>query len=123
VGNKELDSQHKMLLGLVNDLYADMYQGPADHQAMAGLLDRLVRYTHTHFAREEELMRARHFPDYAAHKVIHDLMKIKTAQLRQDWESVNRAEVLKFLKNWFVDHICGTDKQYAPFLAEQPCNA
>jgi len=116
VGCKELGHQHRVLLGIINDLYAAV-DDEAEPQVILALLDRLAQYTLTHFEREEELMRQIHFADYAAHKMIHDAMKAKTAQLRQNWKATQGAEVLIYLKNWWVNHICGRDKEYAAVLA------
>jgi hemerythrin len=122
VGNEELDQQHKALLKIINELFTAAGED-TDRQAVRHVLDGLFQYTLTHFEREERLMRQARFPDYAAHKAIHDLMRAETDRLQQTWTSTTGAELLTFLKNWWLNHICAKDKQYAPFMTQEACSA
>ena len=120
VGNEELDQQHKVLLKIINDLFTTA--GESNRcQAMPDVLERLFQYTLTHFEREEQLMRQVRYPEYAAHKASHDLMRAETERLRQTWTTTTGAKLLTFLKNWWLNHICAKDKQYAPFLTQEAC--
>ena len=118
VGCKELDHQHRLLLGIVNDLYEAVISN-ADQQAVRAILDRLVDYTAIHFSREEELMEEHRFPSLEAHKILHNSLKTKTLQLRHNWTTAGRTEVLKYLKSWWLNHICQCDKEYTPFFMAQ----
>ena len=120
VGNQEFDQQHKALLKIVNDLFTAA-GADADHQIVRDGLERLYQYTLSHFEQEERLMRQARFPDYAAHKAIHDLMREETGRLRRTWTSTTGAELLTYLKNWWLNHICAKDKQYAPFVTHEAC--
>jgi hemerythrin len=122
VGNQELDQQHKALLKMINDLFTAA-GGNAGRQVIEDVLDRLCQYTRTHFQREESLMWQARFPEYAAHKAVHDLMRAETDRLRQAWTDTTGAELLTFLKEWWLNHICAEDKRYAPFLTQEACPA
>ena len=61
VGIQEIDEQHKVLVGLLNQLH----QAIREHHGRATsreILGRLAEYTRTHFLLEESLMRLTHYP-------------------------------------------------------------
>jgi hemerythrin len=115
VGCRELDDQHKQILGIINDLYAALQSG-REREEIKGLLDRLVQYTMDHFQREEELMEERGYSEVAQHRTVHEHMTQKTIDLRKRFGAVSGQDLLVFLKEWWVNHICGTDKQYSPYM-------
>ncbi len=53
----EMDSQHKKLIAIINDLYKAMMSGRSQDVAES-TLDELIRYTIDHFSAEEELMQS-----------------------------------------------------------------
>jgi hemerythrin-like metal-binding protein len=115
---KVFDDQHKKLLGLVNDLYANMAQGKGK-EVMQKTLSGLVDYTRTHFASEEEMMTRHKYLGYLSHKAEHDRLTKQAADLLQKLqagEPVMSVHVMRFLKDWLEQHIMKIDKQYGPFL-------
>jgi hemerythrin len=118
VNIREIDDQHKKLIGMVGKLHDAMRQGKGK-QAVGEVLNNLVQYVRTHFAAEERLMKANGYPEYDAHKAKHDGLTLKVADIYreyQDGKVTISLEVMNFLENWVDGHIMGTDKQYAPFL-------
>jgi hemerythrin-like metal-binding protein len=115
VSHPALDAEHRQIIETINDLYVAM-NGPTDSTAKKRALERLVQYTQTHFANEEKIMQEAGYPDLAAHKVSHDGMKKQTLGLRTHLTSVTAKDVLVFLKKWWLDHIQGEDKNYAPYV-------
>jgi len=115
VGHPALDAQHKQIIGVINDLYAAMSQGE-ERAALESLLDRLVQYTKTHFAYEEQVMQQHDYPGLTHHKRLHDRLRQRTADLRAHLGLVTGVDLLHFLKEWWLEHIQGQDKQYAPYL-------
>lgn len=115
VGCRELDDQHKQILGIINDLYSVLQSG-RERDEIKGLLDQLVQYTMDHFQREEELMEEWGFPEVAQHGTIHEHMARKTIDLRKRFGTVRGQELLVFLKEWWINHICGIDKQYSAYM-------
>lgn len=118
VGIPSIDAQHQTLFGMAAELLTAMSNGRG--KAVTGkILDRLVQYTATHFAHEERLMRLHDYPDLPAHKAQHDALTQKVLHFQSEVRS-GRATVtiqlLQFLKSWLVQHIEGSDKEYAPFL-------
>jgi hemerythrin len=112
------DDQHKKLIGLVNDLYANMSQGKGK-EVMQKTLSGLVDYTKTHFASEEEMMTRHKYLGYLNHKSEHDKLAKQASDLLaklQAGEPIMSVPVMRFLKDWLEQHIMKIDKQYGPFM-------
>jgi hemerythrin-like metal-binding protein len=115
VNDPELDAEHRQIIECINQLYQhaqSMMAGAVTRQ----VLDRLVQYTRTHFEHEEERLQEIGFANFGAHKALHDQMRQRTAGLRANLSLVTFRDVLSFLKEWWVDHIQGEDRQYAGHL-------
>ncbi|OGR35092.1 MAG: hypothetical protein A2051_13585 [Desulfovibrionales bacterium GWA2_65_9] len=118
VGVRLIDEQHKVLVGLVNELHAAMRAHKSD-TVLVGVVQRLKEYTVKHFGQEEEYFDRYGYPDTAAHKAAH----AKLVQQVLDFEAGLKSgkakvtmEIMRFLKDWLVGHIQGTDKKYSAFL-------
>jgi hemerythrin len=120
VGIREVDTQHKHLVSLLNKLHEAMGRGEGK-KLLGSILSELVNYTKAHFAGEERLMRQYNYAEYNAHKQEHDRLAGQVLQFQQTFSSggasvSSSVDVLHFLRNWLQNHICGTDKKYVPFL-------
>ena len=118
VSIREMDDQHKKLIGLVSELHTAMREGKGK-VALDKILKDLIQYTRTHFAAEERLMKDNGYPEYEAHKAKHHSMTQKVADIYrayQDGKVSITLEVMSFLESWLDKHIMGTDKQYGAFL-------
>lgn len=118
VGISEIDSQHKILIGYINDLHAAMSQGKA-RSLLKPLLAQLANYTEMHFSNEERYMKQWNYLRYVHHKAAHDGFVKKVGEFKTDVEAgqlLTSIEILTFLKNWLIEHIQGTDKKYAPLF-------
>lgn len=115
VGVSSLDTDHKILINLINQLDDAIRAGEAG-QTISGVLDALLDYTDYHFAREEALMRACGYPEFDAHVRTHNTLRAQVHDIRVRYrrnpESLHGREVLAFLKNWLTAHIVGRDKLY-----------
>jgi len=113
-----LDSQHKNLVALINELAAAMKAGKAK-SVMLDTLGRLKEYTLTHFKEEEDLFDRYDVPGSRDHKKIHQSLREKVLSVEQDIVSGRitvSLELLEFLKEWILNHIQVVDKQYSAFL-------
>ena len=118
VNIKEIDEQHKKLIGFIAKLDDAMRKGQGK-SALEGILKELVQYTRTHFAAEERIMKTHGYPEFEEHKRKHDSMTQKVLDVQKQYEdgAINiTLEVMKFLENWVDKHIMGTDKEYSSFL-------
>jgi hemerythrin family non-heme iron protein len=102
VGSKLFNEQHVKLFAMIDDL--DHHQ--ADKAKLAALLD----YAVAHFKAEEAAFESHKFADAVAHKAIHD--KFVTDAVAATQGGVVNDGIIKFLKEWLVTHIKGSDMTY-----------
>ena len=124
VGIEEIDEQHKVLAGLVNEMHEAIQQHHA-RDVVRPILDQLASYTKTHFVVEESLMRILNYPDYEPHKEEHDALISQIEELQQKLDagkaSVN-FELMHFLKVWLTKHIMESDKAYSAHFINAGAN-
>lgn len=117
VNVKEIDEQHKRLLGMINGLcklHNAMKAGKA-RATWSALLDEMTDYMQTHFTTEEAYMKRFNFPGYEQHCREHQDFVRKVLEFRKKYEEdglLLSLEAMEYLEKWLVEHIQGTDKQY-----------
>jgi hemerythrin len=120
-GIAKLDNQHRNLLDYLNTLY-DAMQAGKGKDALESVFKGLLDYTKTHFAAEEGLMKLYRYPDYEAHKAVHDKLAAHVQDLYRQFQAGtirSPIQITNFLKDWLQKHILGTDQKYAPFLKDK----
>jgi hemerythrin-like metal-binding protein len=115
VGETSIDTQHKQIIGMINELYAAVVAKKTDID-LKKIMDRLIQYTVTHFQHEEEMMRDSDYPALASHLLLHEKLKRRTMDLRNNLTLVTGRDLLVFLKDWWCNHIQDEDKKYSPYL-------
>ena len=114
----ESDRQHQKLIDMINELNDAMAKGKG-RDVLAGILDGLLLYTQTHFAMEERYFDQLKYPDAAEHKGQHAAFIKKIKEFRDGFakNTLNLTiNVMDFLSDWLIKHICGTDKKYSDFF-------
>ncbi|WP_448191528.1 bacteriohemerythrin [Azospirillum sp. sgz301742] len=118
VGSDTLDGHHRMIIDALNRLGPLIGQdGRADE--IKDVLATLEEFVLVHFSEEEQQMRAAGYPDWRAHKELHDRMYDVVFALKSDIEHGRVPEAAKLqalLNDWLVSHILGEDRKYVPFL-------
>ncbi len=112
------DNQHKKLIEMINDFYASVEKGKLK-EVVQKLLIEMQKYTKTHFYSEENYMVKYNYPDYAEHKKEHEVFIKKVEELMTKYSEgkmILSFDITKFLKDWLVNHIQGTDKKYSEFM-------
>lgn len=119
VGVAEIDSDHKHLVDLINQL-EEAREHNRERGQIITILDELIAYTVEHFNREEIVMQRTNYPGFALHKSRHDYLKKKVSDFYRSYvnEEVKEvsADVMRFLYNWLVYHILNDDKACGAFL-------
>jgi hemerythrin len=120
VGIDALDTDHKMLVSLINQL-ADAIAAGEARALVASVLNGLLDYTVYHFGREEAMMAACDYPGLAAHREIHADLIQRLHALRDAYldgrDNGIEPRVLDFMKTWLAEHVLDDDRHYMPFLA------
>jgi hemerythrin len=113
-----IDSQHQVLIKMINDLHEAM-RARKGHEAMEKSLEGLVDYTKTHFSEEEALLERNKYPDIKAHKTQHVAFVKRTEEFKAQFHKGEiglTVQVMSFLSDWLKNHIQGTDQKYSKFL-------
>lgn len=114
----KFNGQHRKLVDLINRLHSAMKEGKGS-QAMDQVLSELTNYTITHFSDEEKLMAEKNYPGLEAQRKEHQAFIAKVEDLAKRFEKGGISlsiDTSNFLKDWLVNHIMGSDKQYSEFF-------
>jgi hemerythrin len=116
IGVDAMNSEHKVLLAIMNKLY-DRNEAKADRAELKALLKELGDYTVKHFTDEEAYLLSIQFPELEKHKLIHKSLLEKFAAHMTEF---NKSGVLEesffgFLKMWLSAHIQGIDMKYGDY--------
>ena len=118
IGIPEIDAQHMQLFECI-----DRLESAGDERqrelAVYFVMEQLNDYVRIHFAVEEIVMRLFDYPGLEAHAAEHRafaarLKEFESNELVEDMH----IEAGKFLREWLVKHIQGSDKRYAAYLLE-----
>lgn len=124
VNVKEIDLQHQKLVALINTLHDGMKAGKGK-EVMSKVLKDLADYTKFHFGYEEKLFDQLKYPDTMIHKRQHaDLVKQVTDYITkfEKGETLLTMQLMNFLKDWLMNHIAKTDKNYSAFFNSKGIN-
>lgn len=114
LGVKAIDDQHKVLVDLINELYAN-FGSAKNKKATQHVLDELINYTVYHFGFEEDMFAKIKFKDSENHIIQHQKFVEKAQKFREDFTNGNAVlsfEIVDFLKNWLLNHILKIDAKY-----------
>jgi hemerythrin-like metal-binding protein len=117
-GIAEIDNDHRLLVGIINELYEAMKQGHG-YEILTQTIDRLVDYANRHFEAEESFMRISRYPHQEAHVREHRLLQQKVEEMereRRASKGPSAAELLTFLCDWLRDHVTTVDKELGIYL-------
>ena len=120
VGVAEIDEQHQQWIGRLNDVAAAVasHMGPVQ---LGQTLEFLVDYTQKHFATEEKLMAAAHYPglpeQLAQHKELNATLQDLLRDFKEEGATQKLAETVNhYLGNWLLKHIRELDLKFGAFL-------
>ncbi len=117
---REIDLQHKKLVQLVNDLHEAMLKKETKN-VLGSIIQELANYTVEHFATEEKYFDKFGYPETEQHKKEHKEFVQQVVDFQKGFESgkiLLSMKIMKFLKDWLVNHIMGTDHKYVEFFNE-----
>ncbi|OQY11930.1 MAG: hypothetical protein B6I31_04050 [Desulfobacteraceae bacterium 4572_19] len=114
-----IDLQHKKLVKMANVLHQAIAKGEPN-STLEEIFQGLVEYTVEHFAYEEELFTQYGYEHNEKHVKEHQGLIAEVGKLSYKLENnegfMLGIEVMVFLKEWILNHIQGSDKQYSSFL-------
>ena len=120
-GNQTLDTQHKELLALANNLITLSMAGVRFAQVMVQL-NLLLTHIERHFAVEGAILQGIGYPGAQQHALLHKQLFMKTLQMKELYqrEGLQSAAFFSFIiDNVVVGHINNDDVQYFYYLKKQ----
>jgi hemerythrin len=79
-----------------------------------------------HFDREENFFAQTGYPAATSHKQERDALTRQVIEIQKKYAAGASAalslEVMKFLRNWLIQHIQGSDQKYRPHLNSKGIN-
>jgi len=121
IGVKEIDIQHRGLFDIISRLYTSRSYATEGKYFFA-TLTQFIDYTKVHFTTEERYMREAEYPKLIGHQQEHTEYLIEVKKLARDCENkvpeIDQ-EILGFLKNWYLVHILGTDRDLQKALMDK----
>ncbi|MDR0451097.1 MAG: bacteriohemerythrin [Treponema sp.] len=115
-----IDTQHKELIRLTNDLYQGCLMG--DDAARAYFMKTIksvVDYVAIHFSTEEKILVKIKYPGYEAHKNQHEEFVKKVLEDVKDFGEGKKFVpnlFVRYLKDWIFSHIAMDDKRYSEYI-------
>lgn len=124
VGNETLDSEHKKILNLVNEV--DRAIGAKDVARFAETLKRLEDATRLHFGNEARIAQAINYR-FEDHHLEHwyilremQLVEKELAVHQGSWSESIAEHYFQFLSTWAIDHIDQDDMKMKALLETCP---
>jgi len=128
VGNSYIDTEHKLLLSLLNALSVTA-RHPDEKEALRFFIDQLYESAKEHFLHEEKLQLKSLYPYYEENKHGHQQLMAELDVIRDDVyryvEKTNTsAEEVKamsekidyIMRDWFIEHIIKSDLKMKGFM-------
>lgn len=124
VGHPMIDSQHKRLFEIADELYnlviAPQEKKDADTELV---LQDCAKYVNFHFSCEEKLMHDTKYEEMEKHLNQHKAFTTYVASLMSDFSrgsKIDLEELYNFISDWLVKHITSEDKKLAFYASSQP---
>lgn len=118
VGVSELDSHHRHLARLINQL-SDSHGPDDDGEIVSEAISGLVKYASYHFEYEEALMAKHEFPHEEKHRGEHTKFCEIIAEISfgATLGVIKVSELVDYLNRWWANHILREDMLFKPFFA------
>jgi len=122
VNVEEIDSQHKMLLDFMNDLYAKLETTSFDANEFSTFFLDLKKHALLHFSTEEKYFEKFNYDKAQEHMEQHRAVVNRIEELNSEYDKTNSSyvifETLQFLDDWILVHIMEHDKKYVKCFNE-----
>ena len=118
VGIDVIDSQHKYLINLTNDVYSKTMSNEGASVVIPAI-KQMMEYSDIHFSQEEKIMREVGYPDLERHKEQHRGFVEKQNYFRECIKShplVVSNEISFFLRDWLTRHIKMEDTRIRDYV-------
>jgi hemerythrin-like metal-binding protein len=112
--HEQIDSDHIGLMSVFNSILMAIKNN--DIPSFKRELNSLVYLAVEHFSREEQLMIESDYPNYIAHRNIHEEI-LKSLELMTGLDKLNSIHAKKFA-TYFISHIDTVDRAFVEYLEQ-----
>jgi hemerythrin-like metal-binding protein len=125
IEQETIDFQHKILVGLINDLIEAQTDPSGGNLWLEVVLDELKNYTEYHFGTESKLMKQSGYQGEAHqhHLAEHAGFVEQVRSFRQRFlthaETEISTDLLHYLREWLTHHIQVVDRKFGDYLKAQ----
>ena len=112
VGDEKIDSEHKWLLSLANEVLG-FYRFEADVDKIKAAVVSLYNYAKTHFKNEEAYMKKIGYNGLAVHQQLHAAIVNEMNKIMRQSETIDVLvyKLKRLMNNWVLKHILVDDKK------------
>ena len=121
VGIDEMDTQHKNLFNISNELY-EVIKAREYGDRLSDTFDSLLNYVKEHFHNEEKMLEEGHYPGLDSQRKAHVAFTINLVSYYYQFKNKRTSvphDLLNYLKNWLFKHIMLADKKYGTYFTAQ----
>lgn len=120
VEDSGLDSEHKVIFQLLNELYDALQTGHSGRPVRV-IIEDACDYANRHFAHEEAILLKVGYSGFAKHVEQHRQYskEVERIRMRANTSFEDMAfELFQFLKEWWLNHVTQVDQAYASCLKQ-----
>ena len=111
-----IDEQHRGIVSAINSLYYFIEEGQG-LTILKPTINFINHYVNIHFSTEEKLIKEAGYPELEKHIPLHIKLTRNSAKIAKEAIEYSDATILlKFLRDWWINHINIEDKKFAPFI-------
>lgn len=118
-GNILIDSEHRQLFAITNDLIDACFSG-SGREKITATATFLNNYVTRHFDHEESLQLSAKYPYYTEHRQFHEGYKQKLSKLTNlivtSGATIAALSELNQVIGILITHVCNEDKKLADYL-------
>jgi len=128
IGIENLDIQHYTIIATLEEIVKFQKKGTDCHEAIGITIAHLFSYAKNHLDYEERLMKKVAYPELSDHLEQHELFRQKIDEIITLSEHYTNKKVILnsaavFIKDWFLNHICSVDLEFATYYNEKKAEA
>jgi hemerythrin-like metal-binding protein len=119
VGEPAVDREHQEMIQLINDAHAALTRQDDFKVSVVEFLGDIYVKISAHFAREEKIMRERHYDQYVDHKADHKRLLDELRDIRDNIENqtyYNEQIFSQHLNAWFGNHFKTKDARLHQYI-------
>jgi len=122
-----IDKQHKKLFNIINEMQHAIVNGHGII-ILERIFQQMTDYAEMHFSTEEEYFKKHSYAQTEEHLAEHNTYKQQLIKFKRSLDENKdisvysrylAVEVMKYLRKWWLEHICIEDKKYVNALISE----